>query len=137
MRRVLVAALALTGCLSDLAVGVSVSPVEEDEGGIIGELDAGQVERDASARPELDARPRPDLDAGRDAALDASHDAGPRWRSCHPSNCMAATFVMMVDRCDDAALPVCARPFPNLACQYTCDAVPEDDSLLSTPLESR
>jgi hypothetical protein len=97
--------IVLTGCVSDLAVGMSTGSISE---------------------PDAEVEPGSVRDAAFDAVViytdDASlpvYDAGPQWKLCLAGDCNLS--FAGIDRCMDGQPPSCARPHPTEACEFTCD----------------
>jgi hypothetical protein len=85
-------ALAWTGCVSDLAVGMSLGRGDDFDG---------------SVPPELDARAEP-----------SDHDGGPHWQVCSIGFCIAQ--FASADQCNDGGVQTCAQPYPDEPCEFTC-----------------
>jgi hypothetical protein len=109
MKRALVLALACTGCMSDLAVGMTLRRIDDQDGGP--ELDAGRPSLDARV---LDARTAP---PAHDASTDAG-DGGPQWEECAIGFCIAQ--IAGPDLCAPGEELVCARPYPDQSCEFAC-----------------
>jgi hypothetical protein len=107
MKRLALLSLCLTGCMAELAVGMSAKRVEPED-------DAGRQELDAGFS-ELDAR-RPPLDARTPDKGDASDERYPQI--CPPGECIV--FAVPVDYCDDSGVPTCARASAEDICAILC-----------------
>jgi hypothetical protein len=109
--------IALTGCISDLAVGMSSGLISEPDADVP-DVDAGTV--DDAALPPLDVLVIYSDDASlpvHDAAADASYDAETYPKTCAISECIQ---FLIVEGCEGGGAQVCARPRPELACEWLC-----------------
>ncbi|HEY6878769.1 MAG TPA: hypothetical protein VI299_12155 [Polyangiales bacterium] len=109
MRPLALVALALAGCVSDLAVGVTQREVRQEDAAPMGERDAGMddVELDAGDAP-FDAE-----------AIEASAgDAAVRYWPCPLSNCWLGFTVF--NGCSDGSVEICASTAPDRACESFC-----------------
>jgi hypothetical protein len=115
MRRLSAIALALTGCISDLAVGMSSAEISDDDAGAIVQ------EHDAGSAATLDAS-EPALDASSEAAVeeeDATEpDAAPPYLLCELGDCRLGFIAQLT--CFGGAQEICARPSPDQGCAWTC-----------------